>query len=703
MILGRGFWSRLLLVLGTVCLVLGGSFAVARRNLFRAESFAARAAQSLDDPRVAAYVADRITNVVIKQSPDLIAARPIIAATAQGIVSSAPFRALVRLAAQRAHEAVFSEQGRNIVLSIPDVEVLVRGALAQASPEMAKKIPGRLQTVMGSLEHSEKLVVIVDSWRFAQRVRRWALGMFLLLGPGLIGLSMWLARDRQRALARTGVALLIAGFALAVQLPLGRVFTAMSVHDPLLRGALQGLWRTYMAGLFSWGLFFGGLGILFAGAGTSLMGSLDLSDIGKAVVRRVFVQPPRPRWRVLWGLAFVIGGIMGVLYPGTILTGTIMLAGILAAYIGVRTLFQLILETAPTMPVLGAAEKRGVNWVRPLMAGVLIGIIGTVWVLLRNPEKEPLAAASVIACNGHPELCDRRVDEVVFAGAHNAMSNADVAGWMFPHHEHGMVPMLEAGVRAFLIDVHYGFAGGERIKTDLDLESSQRKMIEDTMGPEGVAAALRIRERLVGVDEGHREMYFCHGFCELGAYAVLPTLKDMRDWLVQHPNEVVLLLVEDYVSPEDLEKAFKDSQLEDMVYDAAAPPWPMLRDLVTTGQRVIVFIQSGKPGFSWMRPTLGNIQETPYTFHTPDEFSCAPNRGGTTGSLFQINHWIETTPSPKPSNAAIVNAHDFLLARVQKCARERKHIPNIIAVDFYGTGDVMRVVDEMNGIGVPSP
>jgi len=129
----------------------------------------------------------------------------------------------------------------------------------------------------------------------------------------------------------------------------------------------------------------------------------------------------------------------------------------------------------------------------------------------------------------------------------------------------------------------------------------------------------------------------------------------------------------------------------------------MLRDLVTTGQRVIVFIQSGKPGFSWMRPTLGNIQETPYTFHTPDEFSCAPNRGGTTGSLFQINHWIETTPSPKPSNAAIVNAHDFLLARVQKCARERKHIPNIIAVDFYGTGDVMRVVDEMNGIGVPSP
>jgi hypothetical protein len=700
MMLGRGFWSRFVLVLGTACLVLGGSFGVARRNLFRAESFAARAAQSLDDPRVAAFVADRITNVVIKESPDLIAARPIIAATAQGIVSSAPFRALVRLAAQRAHQAVFSEQGRNIVLSIPDVEVLVRGALSQASPEMAKKLPTQLQTVVGSLERSQKLEIIVDAWRLAQRVRRWALGLFFVLGPGLIGLSMWLARDRQRALARTGIALLIAGFALAAQLPLGRLFVGMSVHDPLVRGALQGLWRTYMASLFSWGLLFGGLGILFAGAGTSLMGTLDLSNIGQSVLRRVFVPPARPRWRVLWGFCFVIGGVAGVLYPGSILVAAIMLAGVLAAYVGVRELFQLILETAPTMPMLARAEKRGVNWVRPLLAGMLIGVIGTVWVLLRNPEKEDGVASPVIACNGHPELCDRRVDEVVFAGAHNAMSNADAPGWMFPHHEHGMVPMLEAGVRAFLIDVHYGFPGGARIKTDLDVEESQRQMIETTVGPEGVDAALRIRERLVGVNEGERAMYFCHGFCELGAYEVVPALRAMRDWLVQHPNEVVLLLVEDYVSPEDMEKAFKDSEMEDMIYGGAAPPWPTLRDLVTTGQRVIVFLQSGKPGIPWMRPMIGNWQETPYTFHKPDEFSCEPNRGGTSGSLFLINHWIETTPRPMPSNAAIVNEYGFLLKRVQQCARERKHIPNVIAVDFYGTGGLMQVVDAMNGIGV---
>src|SRR5262245_1840728 len=700
MILGRGFWSRLALVVGTICLVLGAIFGVARRNFFRAESFSARAAQSLDDPRVAAYVADRITNIVISQSPDLIAARPIIAATAQGIVASSPFRALVRLAARRAHEALFSETGRNVVLSIPDVEVLVRGALAQASPAMAEKIPKRLNAVIGSLGKGKQLEVVVDAWRFPRRVRRWSLGLFFILGPGLLAVSMWIARDRQRALARTGIALLIAAAVLATQLPLGRLFLAGYIKDPLLRGALQGLYRTYMAGLFSWALLLGGLGVLFTGAGTSLMGTLDLSNIGQGALNRVLVPPARPRWRILWGLGFVIAGVVSVVFPGEVLTGSIMVAGVLAAYIGVRELFKLVLETAPTMPVLAKAHQRGVNWLRPVLVGVVIGVIGTIWVLLRNPEKAPEAVATVLACNGHPELCDRHVDEVVFAGAHNAMSNAAAAGWMFPHHEHSMVQMMEDGVRAFLIDVHYGFPGAARIKTDLDVEESQRQMIETTVGPEGVAAALRIRERLVGVNEGSRGMYFCHGFCELGAYEVVPALTVMHEWLVQNPNEVVLLLVEDYVSPEDLEKAFKESQLENMVYAGAAPPWPTLRDLVVTGQRVIVFLQSGKPGFPWMRPTLGNIQETPYTFHKPEEFSCAPNRGGTEGSLFQINHWIETTPRPMPSNAAIVNAYDFLLKRAQDCARERKHIPNIIAVDFYGTGDLMRVVDTLNGVGI---
>ena len=67
-----------------------------------------------------------------------------------------------------------------------------------------------------------------------------------------------------------------------------------------------------------------------------------------------------------------------------------------------------------------------------------------------------------------------------------------------------------------------------------------------------------------------------------------------------------------------------------------------------------------------------------------------------------MNNWVETTPTPKPSNAAVVNAYPFLLARARECEKERHHIPNIVAVDFYRTGDVVRVVDALNRVGAPA-
>jgi hypothetical protein len=63
-----------------------------------------------------------------------------------------------------------------------------------------------------------------------------------------------------------------------------------------------------------------------------------------------------------------------------------------------------------------------------------------------------------------------------------------------------------------------------------------------------------------------------------------------------------------------------------------------------------------------------------------------------------MNHWIESTPMPKPSNAEVVNAYDFLLRRARRCQRLRGHLPNLVAVDFYATGDLMRVVQTLNGV-----
>jgi hypothetical protein len=233
------------------------------------------------------------------------------------------------------------------------------------------------------------------------------------------------------------------------------------------------------------------------------------------------------------------------------------------------------------------------------------------------------------------------------------------------------------------------------------MEPNTAKM-KEVMGADGYAAAMRIRDRLVGVDESRRGAYFCHGFCELGAYPVEPALRGIRDFVVAHPDEVFILIVEDYVTPQDLAAEFDKAGYTGLIYTGnPSPQWPTLRQLIESGERVLVFVESGRPGVSWLRPAFQNFRETPYSFHKIEDFSCRANRGGDTAVLFQVNHWIESTPTPKPSNAAIVNAYPFLLARAEQCAAERHNLPNLIAVDFYRTGGLLKVVDKLNGVVQP--
>ncbi len=110
---------------------------------------------------------------------------------------------------------------------------------------------------------------------------------------------------------------------------------------------------------------------------------------------------------------------------------------------------------------------------------------------------------------------------------------------------------------------------------------------------------------------------------------------------------------------------------------------------------------------SWYHPTYeGILQETPYTFHRPEELtepanwpaSCRPNRGGTTGSLFLMNHWSPPVQPNKPDleTAARVNARDVIVGRARKCAEIRGRLPSVIAVDQFTAGDVIGAVGKLN-------
>jgi hypothetical protein len=691
-----GHAARLCVVIGAVCLFLGAVSFVLSRNLFDPVRFGRRAAASLSDPGVSAYAANLITTGVIRSRPDLIAFRPMLVSAAETVVGTKAFGAVVERAAMHVHAGVFSESSRDVLLSLPDLNILVHEALANASPAVAAKIPKSLDSTVARLANGKGAYVLLRLARAARRLR-WAWPLFLAVGVGLYVLALCVAPDRQRAMARAGFALIVAGLLLAAIVAANPV-AGVWFHDPKNLALVRGLWRTYLGDLNRWALLFGGLGILVASGASSLLERVDPFEQLARFWRRLATTPAtRPR-RILWGAALFACGCLIFSFPALMLSSAAVIFGVCVAYIGTRELFRVFLETLEARVPELRPERRGFGRPATALIGLVVTALGIAWLVWRNPAQASEPPAPVLACNGFPELCDRRVDQVVFPGAHNAMSNQDAAGWMFPHHEAGMPQMLRDGIRALLIDVHYGFAGGARIKTDLSTEPNAETM-KRAMGAEGYAAAMRIRDRLVGVDESHRGPYFCHGFCELGAYPIVPALEEIRDFMVAHTDEVLIIVVEDYVTPQDLAAAFESAGFNGLVYTGnPSPQWPTLRQLIQSGQRVLLFTESGRPGVPWLRPAFQTFQETPYSFHKVEDFSCRPNRGGDAGSLFQINHWIDTTPTPKPSNAAIVNAYPFLLARAQQCAAERHHLPNLIAVDFYRTGDLFAVVNKLNGV-----
>jgi len=696
---------HVLLGLGVILTTAGALAIDASRGILNGEAMADRTAAALDDPRVGAFVADRLTDAVLSEKPDLVAFRPIIAATAGGLIQTAPFRAIVRSAVRAAHRSAVSTTGQRVLLSLPDVGVLVHSAVQSMSPEMADKIPPRLESFAADLGARPATGRIQEGLRILGLISRAGLAL-LLLGPALVILGIGLAADRRRALLRAGIGLLVAAVLLFGLIPAGRAVAVLISHEALERGAIAGLWRAYFTGLVAWSITLGGIGLLVTAAATSLLETADPIHRAEQLFRTLATPPKSSGLVLLWSLGLTLAGGLVVAFPSDAASALALLGGLGVCYIGLRELFRLVLGALPEQTAAEAArEAKSGGWLnrRLVVVSLLVLVLGGAVVVLARPGK-PDESAGPMECNGSTMLCDRRVDEVVFATTHNAMSNVDMPGWMFPQQNGSIQEQLQVGMRGLLIDVHNGEPVGDIVRTDLEAEAQSEEKIAKALGDSATAVAVRIRNRLTGEPSGPPALYLCHGFCEIGSRLLVPELEDIRNFLRGNPEEVVIMVIEDYAPPETIARAFEDAGLAQYAYRGPmTAPLPTLRSLIDAGTPLIVFLESGKPGVPWLYPAFdGAIMETPYTFHEPQEFSCKDNRGGSSALLFQINHWIESTPAPKPSNAEIVNAHDFLLKRARQCMKQRKHLPNIIAVDFYKVGDLVGVVREMNGL-TPAP
>jgi hypothetical protein len=690
-----------LVAAGSLLLVAGLTAATLNATVLSSDGFADAVSRALEEPPVAQAVGARVGDAVIAAEPDLVAARPLVDGAGAEIAGSAPFRALVRGAAADLHRSVFERDATTVALVVTDVVLLVSDALAKFDPQLAERLPENARVALVDFSAGVDDGALAEVLRAARAVRLVAWLAFPLAVLAFAAAAL-LAPDRGRGLMRVAIGVGAAGL-LAVALTLAGEAVVRAGAEPDRRDAAGAIWDAFFGGLRVWGIALVCVALIVAAANATLVEPRPVLPFLRRVAAAAAQTPASPGRRVARALALVAAGALVLADPLRAARVAALAAGLLVLYVGVAELLRVVVAAGGgraarrtgEQRATGRAVRRGVA-----VAGVLVlAVVGTA-AIASSEDAPPFA---VRTCNGHRVLCDRAVTGVTFAATHNAMAAAPEPGWLFAAQDLDIPSQLERGVRALMLDTHYGVRTSRGVYTALDAGTKSREKIEAPLGAEFVATAERLRERIGFRGGGRREVWLCHAYCEVGATRAVDALADVREFLVRHPGEVVVLSLEDSVTPGDMEQVMRDAGvLDDAWTGAVDADGPTLREMIDAGRRLLVMAEEQTGGRPWLKAQFELVQETPYAFATPAALeapeSCAPNRGRPDSPMLLLNHWVDTSPAPRPTNARRVNARAFLLERARRCERERKLPARLVAVDFAGLGDLVEVVDELNGV-----
>ena len=693
------------MVLASLAILLALVVAYARQAAVNSDQFANRATVALRNDSVRALIAQQVTDgVVLKSQADLIAARPLIESVAAEVVGGRAFTNLFRTAVRDVHRALFQRDRNTVTLTVTDVGTVLAAALEQVRPALARKLRSTERVELVERNIGSLSATLAD---IAERVRLLAL-VLLFLSLAFVAGALLLARDRRQTVVELGVGAAVVGVLLLVAYAVTRSIALDHVEGPEERAAAEAVWDAFLGDLRTAAWILAACGVVVAAAAASLIKPREFGAPLRVAGAWLATEPRRPAFRVLRGVGFAAAGVVVLVERDAVIAFLVSALGIYLIYEGVSAVLRLVYRPDEQAPAHGEARRArrfGPRRLAPValaivLVTVLIGsFFGSGGTTTAAPAKGP--------CNGHIEICDRPLDEVALVATHNSMS-VPLPGWYSSMQERPIGDQLDDGVRGLLIDTHYAdrLQNG-RVRTFFGSSQQLRKQAKrDGVSPEAVAAAERIRDRLGFAGEGERGMYLCHSFCELGATPLQSVLEDIHTFLVANPGAVLVVVNQDYVTPEDFVEAVKDAGVAEFAYTGPVNgEWPTLREMVDSGRRVVFLAENEAGGAPWYHLAYDGItEETPYAFKKVVQLTssadlaatCSKNRGAAGSPIFLLNHWITTDPLPLPSQADEVNAYDALLKRARDCQRIRKHLPNLVAVNFYLRGEVFRVVDTLN-------
>lgn len=703
---GRRTASRVLVVIGSLLLLLAVLSVVLYRTFLDTESFA----RGVDEIRKTEPVSEAIGRELAEQAvgvnPDLVAIRPLIEQVSAEIAASDVLSPLVTRAAAQAQLAA-TQDSSAIVLRLADAGAVAASAVQAYLPDLAGQIPPDLSVTLAEIGAGDVFAGTVRASRYLS-VAAWLLPVLAL---ATLAMAVWITPNQRRGLVRVGIATLVVGAVLGV-LTLAVGIVAGSFDPSTLSGALaDGAWQVWSDGFWLASAAVLVAGAVVAASASALLPDVDVAATARSVWTVLSRRPSTTEGVALRGLAIAVVGIGLLLEPVRMVTWSAVLLGLAVLVYGVSEVTEAAVgaragEPDATMPS-GDTDTLATGWsLGFIVTGVVVLVGAGVFWVVQGVSTEPAAAAAVTlgrgeVCNGSPQLCPRSYAEVSYVTTHNSMSAADQPGWFLAEQPHSLTRQLDGGARALMIDVWSARPAGEYVSSLSVNLTEGRADLEESFDPEVVDAALRVVESLIGPPTGPPDLFMCHGLCEIGATELAPALGALRVWLDTNPDEVVTAIVENHVPADDIAQAFVDAGLEPYLH-TPTDQWPSLSEMITSGRRLVVMTEEGSGGSTapWLRNAFDLTQDTPYTFPTAADFSCEPNRGGPQAPLLLVNHWLSGFSSIVTA-AEQVNVVDVLGERVRQCQQERGMRANFVAVNYYDIGDVVAVVDDLNGVSRP--
>lgn len=703
----RAVAGRVVLLLGTVLTIASIGAGLLHREVLDAGRFSRSVDSIRSDPAVSRQLGEAITRQVLTLDPDLVALRPVIEVTATNLVRSPAFAPIVTAAARQLHEAFTKPGSGQLVLRLTDVGAVVVPTLRALAPDLAASLPADFDVTLARIG-AQDFAARTISFANTMDLLSWLLP---LLGTVAFLLALLLARRRRTRVSQIGMCVAVAGVGVWLAVLIGNLIVDGRPDDNLRDALIRAAWHRLAATTDR-------AVLLTVLAGLALFcvstGWVDAVSARATRWARSAMQPPRTeRVRALRSVLLAALGLALILWrrPVTQVVTTVAGAALIvfaASYWGRRT--PEAVAGSASGPLRRTREVLpGVRTRRVTAVVAVVGLLGLLALSIAGIRPTIGSDAPAVAesprrtCEGYAALCGRRYDQVAFAATHNSMAAADEPGWLFAEQPHGLVGQLDAGVRVLLFDTYLGQRTQRAgvVTTTAGLHNRALEESNADLGPATVASALRVRNLVGLTPTGPPEPYMCHGLCELGATLWEPVMEQVRDWLTANPREVVTFFIQDEgVTPAQTAAVFDRAGLLPFVHtQKEGQPWPTLEQMIDSGRRLVVLMENedGGASYPWQMPGFTWAQDTPYSFRTADQFSCARYRGSSSSPLFLLNHWLSNYLS-RVSDSADVNSEGLLGARARECQRARGHIPNFVAVNFYDEGDLFAVVDRLNGV-----